>query len=153
MRMRGFTLLELLVVLALLGVVFLFLPGTLQASVYRHRAAVSETRAFLQGARTEAIRRGTMVAVVQPHGQENRLLACLDTNHNSDCDLNEAPLRTLILQSSTLELRSGFHPGLRFNALGQLNTGARLVVRTAGHATALCLSLAGRVRESPGGQC
>ncbi|MFN4072187.1 MAG: GspH/FimT family protein [Thermus sp.] len=150
-RGGGVTLLELLVVLALLGLLLLFYIPSAEAQ--RHRAAVSETQAFLRMARTEAIRRGSLVAVVQPTNAANGLLACMDANGNGACDPGESPIRTLSLRGSSLELRPGFQPGLRFNALGQLNTGARVVVRTGKHATALCLALTGRIRESPGGRC
>lgn len=151
MASRGLTLLELLVMVAILG---LLLPMALRSTeAHRHRTAVTETRAFLQHARTEAIRRGNMVAVVWSPDLGNTLLACLDFNRNGACEAEEPLLRTLLLKGSALELRSGFHPGLRYNALGQLNTGARVLVRTGRWATALCLSLAGRIREAPGSGC
>lgn len=151
MAKRGFTLLELLLVLAMLGLLAgLFYRAALLP--HRERVALAELHAFLRQARTEAIRRGHWVTAQL---QEASLVLCLDTNGNARCEAGEPLLRQLDPRAygARLELHAGFQPGLRYNALGRLNTGARLVVRVGERATALCLSLAGRVREVRGERC
>lgn len=79
---HGLSLLELLVVLAVLGILG-SLAYTNYSTAYRLRAAGAELKTFLLAARTEAIRRGTGVAVV-PEGRG--LLSCVDENRNRACD-------------------------------------------------------------------
>ena len=147
----GFTLLELLVVLAILGVLG-GLAYTNYSAAYRLQAAGAELRTFLLAARTEAIRRGTGVAVVPEGGG---LLFCVDENRNRACDQGEDVLRRFDPRGygAALELRSGFSPSLRFNALGRPNTGARLVLRLGGRTLTLCVGMGGRVREVRGDAC
>lgn len=151
MKKRGLTLLELLVSLAILGV----LMGLIyQSSLLpqRERALLAELHALLRQARTEAIRRSEWVAV---NLQEGRLILCVDTNGDTHCQVGERVLRQLDpkVYGARVELFAGFQPGFRYNALGQLQTGARLVVRLGTRSTSLCLSLAGRVREVRGERC
>jgi len=151
MPRQGLTLLELLVVLGLLGV----LAGLAYRSsllAHRERAALAELHAILRQARAEAIRRADWVAV---NLLEGRLVLCLDSNGNGRCEPGERVLRRWDPRAygASLELYPGFQAGLRYNALGQLNTGGRLVLRVGGRATALCLGLAGRVREVRGERC
>jgi len=150
---RGLSLLELLVVLALLGLLG-GLAYTNYSAAYRLQAAGAELRTFLLAARTEAIRRGTGVAVVPEGGG---LLFCVDENRNRACDQGqgETVLRRFDPRGygAALELRSGFSPSLRFNALGRPNTGARLVLRLGGRTLTLCVGMGGRVREVRGDAC
>ncbi|MGC8905444.1 GspH/FimT family protein [Thermus sp.] len=148
---RGLSLLELLVVLAVLGILGA-LAYTNYSAAYRLRAAGTELRTFLLAARTEAIRRGTGVAVVP---EDRGLLSCVDENRNRACDPGEAPLRRFDPggYGAALDLRSGFSPGLRFNALGRPNTGASLVLRLGGRSLTLCVGMGGRVREVSGDAC
>ena len=148
---HGLSLLELLVVLAVLGILG-SLAYTNYSTAYRLRAAGAELKTFLLAARTEAIRRGTGVAVV-PEGRG--LLSCVDENRHRACDAREAVLRRFDPggYGAALDLRSGFSPGLRFNALGRPNTGARLALRLGGRTLTLCVAMGGRVREVSGDGC
>lgn len=95
-------------VLAVLGILG-SLAYTNYSTAYRLRAAGAELKTFLLAARTEAIRRGTGVAVV-PEGRG--LLSCVDENRNRACDAREAVLRRFDPggYGAALDLRSGFSP-------------------------------------------
>ncbi|GLV47333.1 general secretion pathway protein GspH [Thermus sp. LT1-2-5] len=153
MRRSGFTFLETLAALALLGLIgaIFSLEGRAWFLAQKERAALAELQAFLQRARTEAVTRGAMVAVVQEAGE---LTACLDRNGDGRC-ANEPVLTRYRpeVHSASVELVSGFQPGLRYNALGRPYTGARLVLRLGERRTTLCLTLGGRIRVVSGTRC
>ncbi|GAA5335466.1 MULTISPECIES: GspH/FimT family protein [Thermus] len=147
-KCRGLTLLELLVVLALLGL----LLGLGGAWWFREREGLllAELRSFLERGRTEAIRRGEMVAVV---AEGDGLLACLDLDRNGTCQGNPLLARFRPGLGARVELHTGFQPGLRFNALGRPHTGVRVALWMGSQRVLLCVSIGGRVRETPNASC
>lgn len=151
MDQRGLTLLEFLITLGLLALLLL-LAYRETLPTRQEEALVAEIRSLLQRARTEAIRRGNWVAV-QVQGEE--LISCLDAQGNGHCDAHDPILQQVQPRPYGAQLRlfSGTQPGLRYNALGQLNTGGRVEVRIGQRTRTLCLSLAGRVRETMGAGC
>jgi type IV fimbrial biogenesis protein FimT len=145
---KGLSLLEALLVLAVVGLLLLAYPSRSEEA--RLREAASWVQSLLREARSEAIRRGQMVAVRQ---EGEALLACLDPNSNGLCDPGEPLLWRWKPGGLRVELRAGIHPSLRLNALGQLHTGGRVVLRGPSRSLTLCLSLGGRIREAAGEGC
>ena len=101
-RLRGFTLIELMVVIGLLGILAALAAPSFTNSIdrYRIRAAVDELNNSIQFARSEAIRSRQQVVMLQSNGCAVNNWGCgwtifQDTNRNNAQDAGEATVKSI----------------------------------------------------------
>lgn len=170
-RNGGFTAIELMVVIGILAVLAgLAGPSfTLMIESWRVRNATEALRSSLQIARSEAIKRGGMVAIQKlPNNVNGCTMAasttdwdcgwiiCHDTNGNGACGPSEPVLQRVDIPSKVQVTRTGGGATIKLNRWGLVDgawLGFSLVPldKSTMHpgARGVCMSSGGRIRTIP----
>ncbi|RMA61261.1 type IV fimbrial biogenesis protein FimT [Acidovorax sp. 100] len=170
-RAGGFTAIELMVVIGILAVLAgLAGPSmTLMIESWRVRDATEALRSSLQMARSEAIKRGGMVAIQKLPNNTNGCntatstrdwdcgwIICHDTNGNGVCNASEPVLQRIDTPSNVQVTRTGGGAAIKLNRWGLVDgawLGFSLVPldKSTTHpgARGVCMSSGGRIRTIP----
>ncbi len=167
-RVQGFTLIEALVVVAMLGVLTALAAPSFSAFVDRYRvnAAREELIGTLNFARTEAIRTGQPVVLVRRTGCSAPLAndsdwdcgwrAFVDANDNNTADAGEPFIRdTQEPQGVSVSHEQGGTTNLQINRFGMLNSqrfvlSPRSIGPTSPGTLSICVTAGGRARTVKG---
>ncbi|MGM0609335.1 MAG: GspH/FimT family pseudopilin [Candidatus Muiribacteriota bacterium] len=122
---RGFTLLELMITVALIGIVAAIAFGSLQNLIPNAKAksAARELRSNLQKARMDAVKNNNECFVVLTNsggGNKGGAAACYDNNGDSDCDtVNDDMIFTFELDGKAgVEFENNGLADFTFNSRG-----------------------------------
>ncbi|WP_053070692.1 GspH/FimT family pseudopilin [Halomonas sp. PR-M31] len=161
LQARGFTLVELVVTLAIMAIIATWAVPTWQHSVQRAQvesASGSLTQA-LSLARSEAVTRGAQVSVCPSSGTSS-VTACGSDWHNGwvvylgDSASFQPADRLRIHRGSKAQQTLGGPARVTFNARGILSTGNDSWIYCSGeYTTRIILAPSGRTRRMAGGAC
>lgn len=156
----GFTLLELMVIIAIIGIVTSIAVGGLRSMVPRMRlnAAVRDLRGDMQRCKMAAIRNNTECLMVFEEGTQSgdsgNYTACFDTNDNNDCDVGEEKVLSKNLNDNDFVGvwldDAGFcfgYPDVNFNSRGLPNCNGGVDLKNLkGDKRVLNVSKTGRIQ-------
>lgn len=170
-RMRGFTLLEVMVVVAIMGVLAALAAPSFNPLIenWRVRQAAEQLQSTLHYARSEAIKRGGQVAIQKLPNNTNGCttatgvndwdcgwVVCEDTDGNGKCNAGEPRLQRIDTSSKVHVIRRTGGADIKLNRWGLVDgawLGFNLVPLDKSisnpSARGLCMSSGGRVRIIP----
>lgn len=166
--LQGFTLIELMVVIGLLGIIAALAAPSFKDSIdrYRIRAAVDELNNSIQFARSEAIRTRQQVVILQSNGCALNNWGCgwtifRDTNRNNAQDAGEVTVKSIGEFRGVSITNNSITPQfLTINIFGQSPNGFRTYnfgpnpSRTTAFCTGVAISGGTRLNKTTGsGQC
>ena len=169
--LRGFTLIEVLVVIAILGVLAALAGPSFTPTIerWRVRQAVESLTSTIYYARSEAIKRGGRVAIQKLPNNTNGCttasnardwdcgwFVCENTNDDEDCDASEPVLQRYDAPTNLQITRTGGAASIKLNRWGLVDgawLGFSLVPlnksTTNPAARGICMSSGGRIRVIP----